>query len=527
MSQLTAGARVLARTGAARPAHLVRFARALRTWDRTPAACLAAQAASRPDQAFIVDELGALTYRDVHLRTNAIAHGLAAAGVRSGSRVGLMCRNHRGFIEGMLACSKLGATTLLLNTDFAGPQLEGVLDRERPAALICDEEFTRLLLAAAPDAPRFIGWHDGDPLGPTLEQLAAGATDTPPRPPAAPGRTIILSSGTTGTPKGVRRPGSTPLGPLVALLDRIPLRGAEAHVIAAPMFHGWGFLHLGLALLLGATVVMRRRFAPEATLEMIAEHRATSAPMVPVMLQRIMELEPTRLAMHDLSSLRAIPLGGSAIPAGLAERAMNELGDVVYNVYGSTEVALATCAAPEDLRAAPGTAGLPLEGTIVRILDSAGRVLPTGETGRIFVGSDLRSDGYSGGGAKEDVGGLLSSGDLGHVDAAGRLFVDGREDDMIVSGGENVYPGEVEDVLQGHPGVLEVAVIGVDDAEYGQRLRAFVVVAPGASVSDDELRGHVRSQLARYKVPRDVTFLDALPRNPTGKVLKRQLGRTG
>ncbi|MBJ7330051.1 MAG: AMP-binding protein [Solirubrobacteraceae bacterium] len=523
MSQLTAGARVLTRTGAARPAHLMRFARALRTWDRTPAACLTAQAATRPDQPFVVDELGTLTFGEVQHRTNAIAFGLAEAGVRAGSRVGLMCRNHRGFVEGMLASSKVGATTLLLNTDFAGPQLHGVLEREQPSMLIYDEEFHTLLSGEAIEAKRLIGWHDGTPPAPTLERLAAGATDIAPRPPASPGRTVILSSGTTGTPKGVRRPGSTPLGPLIALLDRIPLRGSETHVIPAPMFHGWGFLHLNLALILGATVAMRRRFDPEATLALIAAHGAASAPMVPVMLQRIMQLDPATLAAHDTSSLRAIPLGGSAIPAGLAERAMDALGEVVYNIYGSTEVALATCAGPADLRAAAGTAGTPLEGTIVRILDDAGNEVPHGATGRIFVGSDLRSDGYSGGGAKENIGGLLSSGDLGHLDADGRLFVEGRDDEMIVSGGENVYPGEVERLLERHPRVAEVAVIGVTDEDYGQRLRAFVVPVAGAQLDADAVRAHVRGTLARYKVPRDVTFLDELPRNPTGKVLKREL----
>jgi acyl-CoA synthetase (AMP-forming)/AMP-acid ligase II len=245
---------------------------------------------------------------------------------------------------------------------------------------------------------------------------------------------------------------------LVALLDRIPLRARETHIVASPMFHGWGFLHFGLGILLGATIVLRRRFDPEATLAAIEEHGVTSAPMVPVMLQRIMALDPAIRAQYDVSSLRTIPLGGSALPAGLAIEAMDALGEVVYNLYGSTEVAAATVATPRDLRDAPGTAGRALAGTKVKILDGAGRELPRGETGRVFVGSPLRSDGYSGGGGKEAIDGLLSSGDLGHLDDNDRLTIDGREDDMIVSGGENVFPGEVEDVLARHDGVEDVAV---------------------------------------------------------------------
>jgi acyl-CoA synthetase (AMP-forming)/AMP-acid ligase II len=524
---LTAGARVLVRSGLlARPEYPARLAAALRKWDRTPAACLVAQAATNPDRTFVVDERGTLTYGEVDQRTNAIANGLTAAGVRAGDQLGLMCRNHRGFIEGLLAGSKLGATILLLNTDFAGPQLADVLEREQPAAIMHDEEFGDVPGLASAAVPSFLGWTERAPGTtelPTLEELIGTNDSRAPEPPEAPGRVIILSSGTTGTPKGVRRAGSTPLVPLVALLDRIPLRARETHVIGSPMFHGWGFLHLGLGLLLGSTVVLRRRFDPELTLEAIDAHRAASAPMVPVMLQRVMALDPAIRAQYDVSSLRTIPLGGSALPAGLAVEAMDALGDVVYNLYGSTEVALATAATPRDLREAPGTAGRPLAGTKVKILGADDREVPRGKTGRVFVGSPLRSDGYSGGGAKEEVRGLLSSGDLGHLDARGRLTIDGREDDMIVSGGENVYPGEVEDLLAVHPAIADAAVVGIEDARFGQRLAAFVVCSPGSTLTSDAVRAHVRASLARYKVPRDVTFLEELPRNPTGKVLKREL----
>jgi fatty-acyl-CoA synthase len=202
---------------------------------------------------------------------------------------------------------------------------------------------------------------------------------------------------------------------------------------------------------------------------------------------------------------------------------MDRFGDVLYNLYGSTEVAWATIATPKDLRAAPGTAGRPPRGTVVKLLDEEGREVPAGETGRIFVGNEMAMQGYTDGGGKKVVGGLMSSGDLGHIDEDGRLFVAGRDDEMIVSGGENVFPREVEDLLSAHEAVSEAAVVGVEDDEFGQRLRAFVVLEPGRDTSEDELKDHVKGNLARYKVPREVVFLDELPRNATGKILKRDL----
>ena len=294
-------------------------------------------------------------------------------------------------------------------------------------------------------------------------------------------------------------------------------------MIAAPMFHSWGFAHFTLALPLASTLVLRRRFDPEDTLRAVAQHRASALAVVPVMLQRILELPQETIARYDTHALKVIAVSGSALPGELATRAMDVFGDVVYNLYGSTEVAWATIATPADLRAAPGTAGRPPLGTIVKLLDAEGREARPGEGGRIFVANELVFEGYTGGGGKEIVGGLMSTGDVGHFDAAGRLFVDGRDDEMIVSGGENVFPREVEDLLADNEQIEEAAVIGVDDAEWGQRLKAFVVPRNGAQLSEDTVKGYVKENLARYKVPREVVFLDELPRNATGKVLKREL----
>ncbi|MGH2792769.1 MAG: AMP-binding protein, partial [Actinomycetota bacterium] len=490
---------------------------------RTPAAGAAANATRHGDEVSVIDELGRLSFAEVHRRTNALANGMGEAGIAEGDRVAVMCRNSRYFVDAVIACSKLGADAVLLNTDFAGPQIVDIVKREKVRAVIYDEEFAELLAEAGTRRKRFVAWTDGDPKDPTLEELIADSDDSDPEPPDKPGRQIILTSGTTGTPKGASRPPISSLDPLIAILSAIPFKTRETHFIVAPMFHSWGFFHFSLSFLLATTIVLRRRFDPERTLSTIAEHAAQSAPMVPVMLQRIMELPDAVRRRYDLSSLRAVPLSGSAIPGDLAIRFMDDFGDVVYNLYGSTEVGYASIATPEDLRDAPGTAGRVPYDTVVKILDDKGKELPQGEIGRIFVGSDVLFEGYTSGGNKEMVDGLMSTGDVGSFDEDGRLFVTGRDDEMIVSGGENVFPREIEDLLATHSSIADAAVIGIPDEKFGQRLKAFVVPRDGNTLSEDDVRDYVKRHLARFKVPREVEFLDELPRNPTGKVLKRVL----
>jgi fatty-acyl-CoA synthase len=509
---------------AVRPDKLARIGWTFVRWGAAPATGAAVSAIHYPDEVSLMDEAGTLTFSEVHLRSNALANSLRAEGVGPGDGIAIMCRNHRGFVDTTLAASKLGANALYLNTAFAGPQIADVIKREGPTVLVYDEEFTDLLDGVGGEVRRFVSWSDsGSRDQPELEELIASGDPADLDPPPEAGRFIILTSGTTGTPKGAQRRSPEGLEGLAALLAKIPFHSRERMVIAAPTFHSWGFAHFVLSLPLASTIVLRRRFDPEQTLRAIAENRAEVLVVVPVMLQRILELPRETIASYDLSSLRITSVSGSALPGELAMEWMDTFGENLYNLYGSTEVAWATVATPEDLRAAPGTAGRPPRGTEVRIYDAEGRKLPPGQTGRIFVGNDMAFEGYTGGGGKDVIEGLFSSGDVGHFDAQGRLFIDGRDDEMIVSGGENVFPREVEDLLAQHPDVAEAAVIGVDDPEFGQRLKAFVVPASGKELDADQIKAHVKANLARYKVPREVEFLEALPRNATGKVLKREL----
>ena len=523
-ANVSTSVRVLGGAGIIRPygpRTLVGLGKTVIRWGTGPAGGFMTLAVRHPDRVGLVDELGELTFGEMHGRSNALARGLAGLGVTEGDSVAVMCRNHRGFVDATIAVAKLGADILYLNTAFAGPQLVDVIGREKPTVVVHDEEFTGLL-AGAGVGQRVIGWSEGaDHDGvPTIESLIAAHDHADVVPPARHARIVILTSGTTGTPKGApRREAGIPAA--VSLLSRMPLHFGWRTHIAAPLFHTWGFAHFALSMLLGSTVVLRRRFDPEDVLRVVEDNKCESLVVIPVMLQRILSLDETMLSRHSLPTLKVVASSGSALPGDLALSWMDRFGDNLYNVYGSTEVAWATIATPEDLRAAPSSAGKPPHNTVVRLFDEADQPVPTGSTGRIFVGNSLLFEGYSGGGSKAMIDGLMSSGDVGRFDADGRLYVEGRDDEMIVSGGENVFPKEIEDCLVGHESVVEAAAIGIPDAEFGARLRAFVSVC--TEVTEDELKDHVKANLARFKVPKEIVVIPELPRNATGKILKREL----
>lgn len=495
-------------------------------WGPTLAAGYAAGVARRGDDPALIDDEGTLSFRQVDEQSNAVANVLSSRGVGPETPVALLVRNSRWFVLAVAALDKLGATVLYMNTGFAGPQLAEVLAREGCDMLLHDVEFDEAVTSHAPDVGRLVTDATVDGADDLATLLATAATDAPPKPERQ-GRQVILTSGTTGTPKGASRSKESLGAGLVAataIFQRVPFRTGDIHAVPAPMFHSLGNAALLAGATMSHTLVMSRRFDPEGLLRQIQDHRVRVVTVVPVMLQRVLALPEDVTSAYDTSSLEVVFCSGSALPGTLATQWMDRFGDNLYNMYGSTEVAVATIATPEDLRAAPGTAGKPLAGVDVRLYDDDDRVVTeAGAVGRIFVGSALRFEGYTGGQTKPAIDGLLSSGDLGHFDADGRLFVGGRDDDMIVSGGENLFPREVEDLLADVDGIDEVAVLGVEDAEFGQRLAAFVVLEDGATLDEAAVKAHVRANLANYKVPRSVWFLDELPRNQTGKVLKREL----
>ncbi|HEY1512099.1 MAG TPA: acyl-CoA synthetase [Solirubrobacteraceae bacterium] len=475
------------------------------------------------DRVAIVDDVGELTYKQLDERSNAIANCWREDGLEPGEGVALLIRNHRGFFDALFAASKCGARVVLLNTSFAGPQIREVAEREGTDLLVHDDEYAEALEGIdEPPRGRYRAWTDTDGDD-TLEALIKrGATSSPPKAGSTP-KITILTSGTTGSPKGAPRSEPRSLALLGGLLSKVPFRAGEVTELCVPMFHALGFMQAMVGVGLGSTLVIRRKFDPEQALDSLERHKATAMVVVPVMLQRILDLDGDPIDDHDLSNLRIIFVSGSALGVELTKRAMKAFGPVIYNLYGSTEISYATIATPEDIEADPASVGKVVRGSIVKIFGDDDKELPHGETGRIFVGNQSQFEGYTGGGSKDVLDGLMSSGDVGHFDANGRLFIEGRDDEMIVSGGENVFPAEVEELLAGHEAVEEAAVIGVDDQKFGQRLKAFVVLRSGAKLSEDDAKDYVSKNLARYKTPREVVFIDELPRNPTGKVIKREL----
>ncbi|MCW2627940.1 MAG: hypothetical protein JWR48_4662 [Mycobacterium sp.] len=528
-SDLARGMTVLMRRGMVdprRPDLVWRSARDMRAYGGVTAAVLQGVRDNGPATA-IIDEVGPLSFQELEQQSNALARGLLASGIHEGDVVALLARDHRGLVLSMLATGKIGARLLLMNTGFAKLQFADVAVREKATVVLHDSEFIDLLDVIPDTIPRILTWCDDDTaLSPdmvTIDSLiAAQRTDELP-PPGRPGGLILLTSGTTGTPKGAPRDNVSPM--LSAqLLDRVPTPQRETIVVAAPIFHGTGLGQFILGLALGNTVVLQRRFNPEVTLANVASNRASCLVVVPTMLQRIIDLGPDVLAKYDTSTLRIIFVAGSSLPPSLCLRAREVFGDVLYNMYGSTEVAVAAIATPRDLRKAPGTVGKPVLACRVELYDANRNKITTPNTiGTVFVSSSTSFKGYTDGRHKEIVNGLLCSNDIGHFDDSGLLFIDGRDDDMIVSGGENVYPLEVENLLAARDDVYEAAVVGVDDDDFGKRLRAYIVSAPNAARDAQEIKTYVKTNLARFKVPRDVYFVEELPRNTTGKLLRNAL----
>ncbi|MCG7607766.1 long-chain-fatty-acid--CoA ligase FadD2 [Mycobacterium sp. CnD-18-1] len=501
----------------------------IRTWGEI-GMIPALNARRHPERVAVIDDDGEFTFGELDSAAHAVAHELLTMGVRGGDGVGILARNHRWFLVALYGAARVGARIIMLNSEFSGPQIKEVSEREGAKVIIYDDEYTAAVAHAEPELGKLralgVNPDSEKPSGSTDETLAdviARGNGRPAPKASKHPSIIILTSGTTGTPKGANRAAPPSLAPIGGVLSHVPFKAGEVTALPAPMFHALGFLHATIAMMLGTTLVLRRRFKPATLLEDVEKHQVTAMVVVPVMLSRLLDHLEQMTPKPNLSSLRIVFVSGSQLGAELASRALKDLGPVIYNLYGSTEIAFASIARPKDLSINPSTVGPVVKGITVKIIDDNGKELPQGQVGRIFVRNTFPFKGYTGGGGKQIIDGMLSSGDVGYFDEHGLLYVSGRDDEMIVSGGENVFPAEVEDLISGHPDVIEATALGVEDKEWGARLKAFVVRAEGASLDEDTVKAYVKEHLARYKVPREVVFLDELPRNPTGKILKREL----
>ncbi len=478
------------------------------------------------DKPAIVDRKGTQSWRELDQRANQVAQVLRQQGFKGNDRVALLLRNGREMIEVALAAQKLGIVATPVNTWAKPKELKNTLESADPSLLVYDTRHSEQVEASA---------HEGVPLifvGDSSEAVEGSAdyeglvkdqTGIPPPPftrDRGAARVVIHTSGTTGTPKGAQRDSSAAgMGSLANLLGRVPYRRDDIIFCPAPLFHSFGLATFTFALALGATMLLPDKFDPEESLEWIEKHKATAASFVPVMIKRIVTLDDAYKDRHDLSSLRIVMASGSAMSPSLRRAAIDLFGDVVYDLYGSTEVGWVTIATPDDMKTKPKTVGRPVDGIEVAVFSRDGDKLPPGETGELFVKSNILFEGYTSGETRDEREGAMSIGDLGYLDEDGHLFIEGRADDMVVVGGENVYPVEIEETIESMLGVDEAAVLGVEDDEYGEVLAAFVV----GSASEDEIRRACEKELASYKVPRRIEKLDELPRTSTGKVLKREL----
>ncbi len=515
-SRVTTAARTLLRSrllSPSGPAALFRLVREARRGGQNPFTLLAVTAARWPNRTAVIDDDGIIGYRDLRSRTESLAHELYRHGVGPGQAVGILCRNGHSFIEAMFAAALVGADVVPLSTDFRADALTAAVSAHRITTIICEKEFAEQARAA------------GEAIT-VIDPATVTKREHDPRPPvAAPGRVVILTAGTTGTPKGVPRTShiGSALGLAVTLLDRTGLRSGSRICVAVPMFHGLGLGMLVLTMALGGTILTHRRFDAEAAVARASLYRADAFTIVPVMLARILDLPEAVRARNAMPLLRVVISIGARLDPSLAWRFMDTYGDVLYNGYGSSEVGICAFATPADLRAAPETVGRLVPGCPVRILDASGGPVGPHVIGRVFVGGELTFDAYTGGGTKDVIDNMTSSGDMGYLDDAGRLFIVGREDDMIISGGENVYPRAVENALAEHRDVADNAVVGVPDEQFGQRLAAFIVPRPNSDIDEAAIRQYLTDKVSRAEQPRDIHIVTAIPRSPVGKVLRKEL----
>ena len=478
------------------------------------------------DKPALYDRDGMLTWRELDRRCNQAAHLLEARGIGPADRVAVLLRNGREMVELALATQKLGIVACPLNTWAKPKELKATLKNADPSILVYDTAHSEQVEECAPPGLQlmYVG-NSGDALegSEPYHQELGRQPASPPAPftrDRGTPKVIIHTSGTTGTPKGAARNSSAAgISALANLLAVVPYSRDDVVYCPAPLFHSFGLATFTFATVLGATLILPEKFDPEESLRLIDEHRATAASFVPVMMRRIVSLDDEVKSKYDMSSLRIVMASGSVLSEDLRKAAIELFGDVLYDLYGSTEIGWVAIATPEDMRKRPKTVGRPVEGIDVAIFSPAGDRLPPGETGELYVKSDILFEGYTSGEAKNEREGYMSIGDLGRLDDAGYLYVESRSDDMVVVGGENVYPIEVEQVIEDVSGVSEVTVFGLEDEEYGQVLVAFVV----GSVSEEDVRVACKNELASYKVPRRVEIVDELPRTSTGKVLKREL----
>jgi fatty-acyl-CoA synthase len=507
------------------------LASTLATGARNPSQVYRVHAVNTPDKPAIKWRDQSISFSELDRRIDAIASSLTRRGFGRGTSVLLMMKNRPEFLLAATGISRMGGAAVSVSWRSTASEIVYLASHCGARAIMVEADLWPAVEEARKSLPNVDAFFTvgGRVAGasPFEELLDASGQFKEPEGAADEASVVIYTSGTTGKPKGaVRKFPKEALPAVMRIIAELPMRVDDIHLVVCPLYHATAFAFLTFTHLLGATAVVLDEFKPEPFLEIVQRHGVTTTALVPTMLHRVLALGTETLDRYDTRSLRGLFSLGAPLPGPLAIEAMDRFGDVVFNLYGATELGIVTVAKPADLRAAPGTIGPAIPGNEIRLLDDAGNEVRSGEVGELYVRNKMLVAGYH----KDDEAtrssmreGFFSVGDLARRDRDGRYFIEGRKRDMVISGGVNVYPAEVEGVLEQHPALSEVAVVGVEDPEWGERVRAFVVRRPGHAIDEGALKVWVRERLAGPKVPRDFVFLDALPRNPTGKVLKREL----
>jgi acyl-CoA synthetase (AMP-forming)/AMP-acid ligase II len=480
----------------------------------------------RPKKVALICGERTLTYAELNARARRVANALSKLGVKAGDRVAVMAYNSIELIEIAGGLSKLSAIAVLLNyrlrenevayiindchakVAIVGPELVGVVDQARAQV---QGEDVYIAIKGEVEA----GWQ-------SYEDLLATASEDVPLGESGLGSTMSYTSGTTGKPKGAYRPRGVPVSDVIRLIQVFELAESDVHLLAGPYYHSAPSFFVSLHMLLGATLVIQPRYDPVDALKLIERHKITTTFMAPTLLQRLCDVPDDVFTGYDSSSLRSIILGGAPCPHVLKVRAIERFGECLWEFYGATETAIVTLLRPEDQLRKPGSCGKVGPGQEIRLLDPAGNEVPEGVPGEMWARNSWLAEYYEKleATASNTRDGFFSVGDIAYSDAEGYYYLCDRKIDMIISGGVNIYPAEIEAVLTAHPAVVDVAVIGVPDDYWGESVKAVVELRLGASVTAEELIVFCGERLADYKKPRSVDFVDELPRNPAGKLLK-------
>jgi fatty-acyl-CoA synthase len=539
-----------------RPAAIAEFVRGASRVPYGPHLAVMFHAAAHPEREALVEYDAAgraprrMTWRELDAAINRLGNALIARGAAGGSRVALMLPNGSEYLIAQQALARIGATAVQIGYRLKAAEIAYILANAEPQATLVHAAFldamtearaqagerggALIIVGDAPDAAPAPGAPGGRTEPRSTERatwdraLAAASPAVPSRGRGGDGGGVIVyTSGTTGKSKGAHRSyRTTGLESVADLVLQLGVRADDRHLVVCPLYHSAAPAFVVMLMSLGATIVLMNHFDPAGALEIIAREQVTCSLMVPTMIVRITNLPAEARAAHATASLRWVMSVAAPLSTEAARRFMAQFGPVLWNFYGATETGMVTLAGPGDHVTRPGTIGRALRGNEIRLLDAAGHEVPDGAIGELYVRNEMLISGYHKNAeatreAQRD--GLFSVGDLARRDADGYYYLESRTHDMVISGGTNIYPREIEDHLLTHPAILDAAVIGVPDPEWGETLRAFIVVREGHAVSADEVIAYCRAGLADFKRPREVRFVAELPRNPTGKILKREL----